>query len=63
MADFLNHSPKYVVSSTLNELPWQPAALIQGNLVEELTKLKQQPGGNIQVPGSPTLVRWLLVNN
>jgi dihydrofolate reductase len=60
MADFLNHSPKYVVSSTLEALSWQPAVQIKSDLVAELTRLKQQPGRNIQVPGSPTLVRFLL---
>jgi len=34
--------------------------LITGDLAEELTKLKQRPGKNIQIPGSPTLVRSLL---
>ena len=61
MADFLNQSPKYVVSSTLEELSWQPAVLVKGDLIAELTRLKQQPGRNIQVPGSPSLVRYLLV--
>ena len=60
MADFLNHTRKYVVSTTLDTLAWQPATLIKGNLAEELMKLKQQPGGIIQIPGSPTLVRSLL---
>jgi dihydrofolate reductase len=60
MANFLNNSPKYVVSATLHTLQWQPARLITGDLADELTKLKQQPGKNIQVPGSPTLVRSLL---
>jgi len=61
MADFLNHAPKYVVSSTLaTPLKWANSRLVTGNLAYELTKLKEQPGKNIQVPGSPTLVRWLL---
>lgn len=60
MSRFLNDSPKYVVSATLNTLEWQPATLIRGDLAEELTKLKQRPGKNIQIPGSPTLVRSLL---
>ncbi|NOK57619.1 MAG: hypothetical protein GFH27_549303n116 [Chloroflexi bacterium AL-W] len=60
MADFLNNSPKYVVSSTLDMLEWQPATLIKGNLTEEITKRKQQSGKNIQIPESPTLVRSLL---
>ncbi len=62
MADFLNHSPKYVVSSTLERLDWQPATLVKGDLVEQITYLKQQPGKNIQVPGSPSLVRFLINN-
>ncbi len=60
MADFLNKSPKYVVSSTLDTLKWQPATLLKGDLAAELTQLKRQPGKNIQIPGSPRLVRSLL---
>ncbi|MDH6372481.1 hypothetical protein M2444_004294 [Paenibacillus sp. PastF-3] len=43
MARFLNHSDKYLVSSTITEdmLEWQPASLIKGNLFEEIMKLKQ----------------------
>ena len=60
MADFLNNSHKYVVSASLDALDWGPASLVTGNLPEELTKLKRQPGKNIQIPGSPTLVSALL---
>jgi len=61
MADFLNHSPKYVVSTTLREpLEWSNSKLIVGDLAAELERLKSLPGKNIQVPGSPTLVRSLL---
>jgi dihydrofolate reductase len=60
MADFLNNSPKYVVSATLDMLEWAPSTLVTGDLAEELTKLKEQPGKNILIPGSPTLVRSLL---
>lgn len=61
MSDFLNQSPKYVVSTTLRgPLEWANSSLIEGDLREELTKLKLLPGKNIQVPGSPTLVRSLL---
>jgi dihydrofolate reductase len=61
MADFLNHSPKYVVSTSLDTpLEWGNSHLIKGALAEELAKLKQQPGKNILIPGSPTLVRSLL---
>jgi dihydrofolate reductase len=60
MSDFLNNSHKYVASDTLDKLEWGPASLVTGDLDEELMKLKRQPGKNIQIPGSPTLVRSLL---
>jgi dihydrofolate reductase len=60
MADFLNGTPKHVVSSTLDTLEWGPATLVEGDLAETLTELKRQPGRNIQVPGSPRLVASLL---
>jgi len=60
MSDFLNHSQKYIVSTTLKDLSWKPASLISGDVAHEIYKLKQQPGKNIQVPGSPTLVRFLI---
>jgi dihydrofolate reductase len=60
MAAFLNNTHKYVVSATLDTLRWGPASLITGDLADELTELKRRPGKNIQIPGSPTLVRSLL---
>jgi dihydrofolate reductase len=60
MADFLNKSPKYVASSTLDKVEWANSRLVKGDLGDELTKLKNQPGKNILVPGSPRLVRSLL---
>lgn len=60
MADFMNDTPKYVVSSTLDKLEWKHSTLLSGDLVTEVTRLKQQPGRNIQVPGSPRLV-WSLL--
>jgi dihydrofolate reductase len=60
MAEFLNTAPKYVVSATLDTLPWGPASLLSGDLAEELTRLKRQPGRDILIPGSPMLVRSLL---
>src|SRR5579871_1416589 len=60
MGAFLNDTPKYVVSRTLETLEWGPATLVRGDLADELGKLKQHSGGNIQIPGSPALVRALL---
>jgi dihydrofolate reductase len=62
-ADHLNSTPKYVVSSTLDNLEWQNSSLITGDVAAELTKLKEQPGRDISMTGSGTLVRWLLDNN
>jgi dihydrofolate reductase len=60
MADFMNNTPKHIVSSTLATLAWANSSLVTGDLADELAKLKQQPGKNIQIPGSPRLVRSLL---
>jgi dihydrofolate reductase len=60
MGAFLNNTPKFVMSSTLETVDWGPASLVRGDLGEEVGKLKRQDGANIQVPGSPTLVRSLL---
>ena len=60
MAAFLNTTHKYVVSATLITLDWGPASLITGDLAAALAELKRQPGQNILIPGSPTLVRSLL---
>jgi dihydrofolate reductase len=61
MADFLNNSPKYVVSSTLRPpFDWAHSTVLAGDLDSELTRIKKLPGKNILIPGSPTLVRALL---
>ena len=60
MADFLNNTPKHVVSSTLDTLDWANSSLVTGDLAGEVAKLREQPGKNVQIPGSPTLVRSLL---
>ena len=60
-ASFINTVPKYVVSTTLSRVDeWQPATLIKGEISQEIAQLKQQPGKNIGVHGSITLVRFLL---
>lgn len=62
-ATYINNIPKYVVSTTLDRVDWQNSTLIKGNLAEEITRLKQQPGKNIGTAGSSTLVRSLLAQN
>ena len=59
-ADKLNSVPKYVVSSTLKKAEWNNTTIIKKNVVEEITKLKQQPGQEIRIAGSATLVQSLM---
>ena len=61
MADTMNGTTKYVVSGTLESADWQNTTLIPGaNAAAEIAALKQQPGKNIGMTGSATLVSWLL---
>ena len=61
MVDYINSVPKHVLSTTLKEpLEWQNSTLIKGNVAEEVAKLKRQPGKDIGIVGSATLVRSLL---
>jgi len=60
-ADRINSMDKYVVSTTLTEpLEWGPATLIKDNVIEEVTKLKQQPGQDILIYGTGRLAHTLL---
>ena len=56
----MNSLPKFVVSTTLKELEWNNSHLIQGNIAEEITQLKQQEGKDILLNGSGELVRSLM---
>src|SRR5215217_9039225 len=59
--DCLNNTPKYVVSTTLEEpLQWNNSTLIKDDVAEEVAGLKQQPGKDISISGSAALVRSLL---
>lgn len=60
MAAQMTSFRKVVVSTTLDNAEWQNSTLITRNVVEEISKLKQEPGTNINVSGSATLVGWLL---
>jgi len=52
-----------VVSKTLDRVEWQNSSILKGPLVEEIQRLKDQPGKNIGVEGSPGLVYSLLQND
>jgi dihydrofolate reductase len=60
LADKMNGMPKYVVSSTLEEPDWNNSTVLKGDLVEEVSKLKQELNGEIVVLGSPQLARALI---
>ncbi|HEV2917662.1 MAG TPA: dihydrofolate reductase family protein [Baekduia sp.] len=60
LADRLNSKPKYVVSSTLQDPAWNNTTVLKGNVVNEVSKLKQQLAGDIVVPASFQLVRTLI---
>jgi dihydrofolate reductase len=60
LADRLNSKPKYVVSSTLEDPAWNNTTVLKGNVVNEVSKLKQQLAGDIVVPASFQLVRTLI---
>jgi len=56
----MNSMPKYVASTTLEEVAWNNSRLIKGNVVEEVSALKRQPGQDILVAGSGVLVHTLM---
>jgi dihydrofolate reductase len=56
----LNTKPKYVASSTLTNAQWANTTVLSGDLAVAIGELKAAPGGELHVPGSGTLIRWLL---
>jgi len=60
-ADRINSMAKYIVSTTLKEpLEWTNSTLIKGNVAEEVSRLKQQPGQDILIYGTGRLAQTLL---
>jgi dihydrofolate reductase len=59
-ADRLNSLPKYVVSSTLETPKWTNSTVLTGDVVDEVSKLKQELDGEIVVYASYQLVRTLI---
>ena len=62
-ASKLNSVAKYVVSSSLKKAEWKNTKIIGENIVEEIKKLKQIKGTEIQIEGSATLVQSLMKAN
>src|SRR5256714_13307700 len=59
-ADKMNGMPKYVVSTTLDKAEWNNSTLITGDVVEEVSKLEEQLGGDILGAGSGRLGHTLM---
>jgi dihydrofolate reductase len=60
LADKMNGLPKYVVSSTLEQPDWNNSTVLKGDVVTEVSKLKQELNGEIVALGSPQLARTLI---
>ena len=62
LAARMNRIPKYVVSNTLTRADWSNSTIISGDIPTAVRRLKEQPGGDLLVYGSPTLVDELLAH-
>ena len=60
IADKMNNLPKIVFSQTLQKLDWNNSRLVKGNIAEEISILKSQPGKDLVVLGSASLASLLL---
>jgi dihydrofolate reductase len=60
LADRLNSLPKYVVSSTIQDAKWNNSMVLKGDVINQVSKLKQDLDGDIVVPASHQLVRTLM---
>ncbi len=56
----INNATKYVASNTLTKHKWSKTVFLKGNVVEEVKKLKQQDGPELQVHGSANFIQTLL---
>jgi dihydrofolate reductase len=59
----LNTKPKYVVSTTLTDPTWADTTVLAGDIAAAVRELRAEPGGELQLPGSCVLTRWLLDND
>src|ERR1044072_6196712 len=59
VAEGMNNLPKIVFSRTMNKAEWNNTKLVNGNIVEEVSRLKSEPGDNMVIMGSGTIVSQL----
>jgi dihydrofolate reductase len=62
-ADRMNNLPKYVVSTTLEKAEWNNSTILKMDVAAQIAELKKQPGGDILVAGSATLVETLIAHD
>jgi len=60
VGEALNTRPKYVASTTLRAPQWADTTVLSGDVAAAIGELRAEPGGELQVWGSGTLIRWLL---
>ena len=63
MAVQMKATPKGVVSATLHKADWENSTLVKGDVVKEISQLKQLDGPELQVHGSSNLIQTLLKHN
>ena len=56
----INNATKYVVSNTLTEHNWRKSVFLNGDVAEEIQKLKLEDGPDLQVHGSGNLIQTLM---
>jgi dihydrofolate reductase len=59
-ADLMNGTAKYIASTTLDDLEWQNSQLIEGDVVEAVAELKDQPGKDLIVYASGEITKMLI---
>jgi dihydrofolate reductase len=63
VADGMNDLPKLVFSRTLDKVTWKNTKLLKGDLADEMRKLKQDPGDDVVILGSGSIVAQLARDN
>jgi dihydrofolate reductase len=59
----LNSRPKYLASTTLTDPQWKRTTVLTGDIAAAISDLKEEQEGDVLVPGSGVLLRWLLSND